>query len=340
MATIKDIARKSGFSVGTVSAVLNNSDLVSDETREKVLSVIEQLNYAPNRVARNLRKNESKIIGVIAPDITNPFFSQIIRCIFNFAYKNDYLLMQLDSNESQHIGEDEVRALINQRVDGIILIGNIVSERFLVEELQSKNIPVVVIERDYTNFIGSTFLVDTVKGGYLATKHLLDFGYKKVGVISGPMEKKSFYSSSLGRLEGYRRALNDYGIPFSEQFIQQSDFTFDGGYRAMLKFIESDSMPRAVFAFNDLMALGAMEAVKNYGLCVPQDVAIVGYDDIPEAAYSYPALTTIRLPKRRLGEMAIRELLGVLKGQPIERKKIILDVDLVVRGSSGVFNCN
>lgn len=339
MATIKDIARESGFSVGTVSAVLNNSNMVSDETREKVLSVIEQLNYTPNRVARNLRKNETKTIGVIVPDITNPFFSQIIRSIFNIAYKNDYLLMQLDSNESQRIGEDEVKALINQRVDGIILIGDIVSEKFLANELQSKNIPFVVIERDYTNFDGPTFLVDTVKGGYLATKHLLDFGYKTVGVISGPIEQKSFYSS-LGRLEGYRRALNDYGLPFDEQLIQQSDFTFDGGYQAMMKFISTDRIPRAVFAFNDLMALGAVEAIKNSGLLVPQDVAIVGYDDIPEAAYSFPALSTIRLPKKRLGEKAITELLDILKGQPIERKKIILDVDLVVRGSSGIFNSN
>jgi len=338
VATLKDIAKKSGVSVGTASAVINNKSWVSDKTRKRVWEVIEQLNYRPNQTARSLKIKKSETIGLIVSDITNPFFPEIVRSIEGIARNHGYSLILCDANEDIEIGLESFNLLFDKQVDGMILLGGIVPQDALLSFLKKKNFPLVVVERDYGYSRLNTILVDAVKGAFTATTHLLNLGYWPVGIISGPLsldQESNYLHGSVGRFEGYQAALKAKGIPFDKSWVKEGDFRFEGGYRAMMQFLEQVTVPRAVFVSNDLMAIGAMEAIKNKGLRIPEDIAIVGYDDIPEASYTSPTLTTIALPKRKLGTLAIEILLKSLSGQENEYQKVVLPTKLVVRESCG-----
>ena len=335
MTTLKDVAKKSGVAVGTASAVINNKPWVSEKTRQRVLQAIKELNYQPNQLARNLRTQRTNTIGVIVPDITNPFFPQIIRNIGALAHKYGYSIILCDSNEDYQLGIEAFHVLLDKKVDGIILIGGVVPKRELVKYLDKKHPLIVVIERDYGIPEIATVVVDAIKGGYLATKHLLDLGYNKIGIITGPLDDDDFYRGSFGRYEGYKKALKEYKISFNPEIVKQGDFSLNGGYKAMKQFLENNSQVQAIFAFNDLMAIGAMEAIKEKGLRIPEDIAVVSYDDIPEASYVFPTLTTIRLPKAQLGRMAVEILLNHTKKKPEFSIKKVLPLELITRQSCG-----
>lgn len=334
MPKLKDVAKRSGFSVGTASAVINNNPWVSEETRRRVLKAIKELNYQPNQLARNLRTQKTNTIGVIVPDITNPFFPQIIRSIDALARQYGYLIILCDSNENYQIGIETFKVLLQKKVDGIILIGGIVPKEELVKFLSDKHPLIVVIERDYEIPDIATVIVDAVKGGYTATKHFLSLGYSHVGIITGPLDDE-FSHGSFGRYKGYQMALEEYNISFNQSMVKQGDFTFDGGYRAMKQFLDDTPQVRAIFASNDLMAIGAIEAIKEQGLRIPEDIALVGYDDIPEASYISPALTTIRLPQKQLGHKAVEIILTRLLGKHDSPLKKVLPTKLIVRQSCG-----
>lgn len=333
---LKDVAKRSGVAVGTASAVINQSPWVTEETRKRVLQAIKELNYHPNQLARNLRTQKTTTIGVIVSDITNPFFPQIIRSIDRVTRQNGYLMMLGDSNESFQIGIETFKVMLQKKVDGIILVGGIVPKEDLVKFLSDKYPVIVVIERDFEIPDIATVVVDAVNGGYTATKHLLSLGYSQVGLICGPMEDELFHAS-FGRHKGYRMALEEYNIPFNQSMVQCGDFTFDGGYRAMKQLLEETHQIRAIFALNDLMAIGAMMAIKEKGLRIPEDIALVGYDDIPEASHISPALTTIQLPKKQLGQKAVEILLNRLQGKQDLSLKNVLPTKLIVRQSCGAF---
>jgi LacI family transcriptional regulator len=335
MATLKDVAKKSGVAVGTASAVINNKSWVSEKIRRRVLKAIEELNYQPNQLARNFRTQKTNTIGIIVPDITNPFFPQVIRSIGAIAHQNGYSIILCDSNEDYQLGIEAFHVLLDKKVDGIILIGGVVPKKELVKHLTKKHPLIVVIERDYGIPEIATVVVDAIKGGYLATKHLLDLGYNKIGIITGPLEDDDFYQGSFGRYEGYKKALQDYNISFNPSMVKQADFSLKGGYQATKEFLKNDSQIQAIFAFNDLMAIGAMEAIKEKGLQIPEDIAVVGYDDIPEASYVFPALTTIRLPKAQLGKTAVEILLNYFKEKQQFSLKKVLPTELVIRQSCG-----
>ena len=334
MATLKDVAKRSGVAIGTASAVINNQSWVSEETRRRVQKAIEELNYRPNQLARNLRTQRTNTIGLIVGDITNPFYPQVIRSIDAFARQNDYLIIVCDSNENSKIGLETFKGLLEKKVDGIIFVGGVVPEDELKKYMNEKNPLIVVIERDYGFPEIGTVIVDSINGGYTATKHLLDLGYSSVGIITGPLEDK-YIHGSFGRFEGYQMALKAYSIPFDQTLVKQGDFTFEGGYRAMKEFLQEESGIRAIFASNDIMAIGAMVAIKEHGLRIPEDIALVGYDDIPEASYTTPSLTTIKLPKIELGKTAVKILVNHLNGKKQVALKRVLSTELVVRQSCG-----
>ena len=334
MTKLKDVAKRSGVAVGTASAVINSSPWVSEETRSRVLEAIKELKYQPNQLARNLRTQKTNTIGVIVPDITNPFFPQIIRSIDALARQYGYVIMLCDSNEDQQIGTATFKILLQKKVDGIILIGGIVPREELVKLLSDKHPVIVVIEREYEIPQIATVIVDAVEGGYTATKHLLSLGYAQVGIITGPLGDE-FFHGSYGRYKGYKSALKERSVSFNQSFVKQGDFTFDGGYRAMKQFLEEAPEVRAIFASNDVMAIGAMEAIKEQGLQIPEDIALVGYDDIPEASYVSPALTTIQLPQKQLGQVAVETILTRLQGKDGFPLKKVLPTKLIVRQSCG-----
>jgi len=334
--TLKDIAKRSGVSLGTASAVINTRSWVKEERRRKVLQAVEELGYKPNQIARGLRLQKTNIIGLIVPDITNPFFPMVLRSIDDIARQHGYMVILCDSQEDYKTGIEVFNVLLEKRVDGIILIGGIVPRKELVKYLTDKHPFIVVIERDY-NIPGiATVIVDAVKGGYSATKHLLDLGYSKVGIITVPMDD-DYIQGSFGRFDGYKLALQENNISFNSSLVKQGDFTFKGGYKAMQQFIKDTLPVQAVFASNDLMAIGAMEAIREHGLRVPEDIALVGYDDIFEASYISPALTSVRLPKEQLGKTAAETLINHLRGKPDLPLKKVLQTELIIRQSCGAY---
>jgi len=337
MATIKEVAKKSGVSVGTVSAVLRGESWVTEDTRRKVLRVVRELNYRPNPLARSLRTQKTGVIGLVVTDITNPFFSLIVRAVENYLRKYNFNIILCDTNEDYAIGTDVVRVLIDRMVEGIILVGDVLPEEELEEVINTTHVPIVAVERDYGNIYElSMVLVDSVKGGYIATRHLLNLGYRDIAIVTGPIESERNYSS-IGRLEGYKEALREEGIELKPEFIVKSDFTFNGGYTSVKAFLERGYKPRAIFASNDLMAIGAMVAIKEEGFRIPDEIAVVGYDDTPEASFTEPPLTTVHLSMEELGTQAARFVVESIKDRDFVPRKYILPVDIVIRESCGAF---
>ncbi len=335
MPTLKDVAKHAGVSLGTASAVVNNKPWVRESVRRRVLKAIEELNYRPSQLGRNLRTRQTRTIGVIVPDITNPFFPQVIRSVQAVARQAGYVIVLMDSNESYEIGRKLFEAVLSNEVDGIILIGDILPGEDLRKHLEAGAPPVVAVENDFGIPELPLVQVDAVHGGYLATRHLIDLGHEHVAIITGPLEDDRTYAS-LGRFEGYKTALKQRGLVFDPQLVEQADFTYQGGYKASRALLERRPDVTAIFASNDLMAIGAMEAGKEMGRRIPEDLAVVGYDDIPEAAYTSPPLTTVRLPKEELGRTAAEVLIQKLRGERTDQPlTVIYETELIVRQSCG-----
>ena len=337
MPTIKDVARQSGVSIATVSAVINNAEWVPEETRARVRTAINKLNYRPNRLAQGLKTRRTYTVGVIVSDITNPFYTEIVRSLSHELRKNDRNLVLCDSDQRFDVGEENYRMLLEKQTDAIVLIGDSVRQEAVARFVrESPTTPVVSIERDYRIDSVSKLLVDSEQGAFDATMYLIRQGYTRIGMISGPLTGPG--SKSYGRLHqyrGFRRALQVGGIGFDSFLVADGDFRFSGGQEAMRRLLELPERPEAVFAANDLMALGAIDVARESGLSLPRDMAIIGYDDVPVAAHTSPPLTTMAIPKQELGRSAAQVVLDHLKNpgkaQPVRR---IFAAKLVVRASA------
>ncbi len=337
MPTIKDVARQCGVSIATVSAVINDAEWVPDETRARVRAAIRELNYRPNRLAQGLKTRKSFTVGVIVSDVTNPFYTDVVRNLSHELREHDRNLVLCDSDHRFDLGEENYRMLLEKQVDAVVLIGDSVRQATVSEFVsQNPNGPVVAIERDYDVHGVSRLLVDSEKGAFDATTYLVRQGFTRIGMISGPLTGPG--SKSYGRLHqysGYRRALQQGGVDFDGFLVVDGDFRFSGGQSAMRQLMDLPERPSAVFAANDMMALGAMDVVRQMGLSIPSDVAIVGYDDIPIAAHTSPPLTTMAIPKAELGRSAARLLLEHLKNPEGSRSvRRLFAAELVVRSSA------
>lgn len=336
--SIKDVGRVAGVSVSTVSHVLNGTRYVSPELRQKVEAAITQLGYRHNELARSLRTRRSFAIGLIIPDISNAYYPQLARGVQDAADQAGYTVFVCNSDRRP---EHEIRLLevLEQRqVDGVILDAS-GPYQALVAALRRTSTPVVLV--------GSRIdepAFDVVKmaphGGYDAVRHLLARGHRRIGLIAGPPPPGSDRPAKAG---GYLLALEEAGIAPDPSLIVQGDYTREGGQRAMIRLLALPARPTAVFAGNDLMAIGALTAARAAGLRVPQDVAIAGYDDIPEAAVTSPALTTVAVPKYEMGRAAAELLLERLVARttradepapPGTPRHIVLPHHLVIREST------
>lgn len=337
MPTIKDVAQHCGVSIATVSAVINDADWVPEATRSRVETAIRHLNYRPNRLAQGLKTRRSYTVGVIVSDVTNPFYTDIVRSLSHKLREHDRSLVLCDSDHRFAVGEENYRMLLEKQVDAVVLIGDCVRQEAVAEFVrENPRIPVVAIERDYRIDEISKLLVDSEQGAFDATMHLIEQGFTRIGMISGPLTGPG--SKSYGRLHqygGYRRALQVGGVEFDGRLVADGDFRFSGGQAAMRRLLELANPPEAVFAANDLMALGAMEAIRANGLGIPDDVAIVGYDDIPIAAHTFPPLTTMAIPKKELGYAAAQMVLHQLGKDPTPNPvRRIFAAELIVRQSA------
>ena len=333
--TLEEIGKLAGVSRATVSRVINNHPNISPAVRERVQKVIEETGYQPNLLARSLASRETKMIGLIIPSVIQEFFSDpyyprltqgVAQAINDNHYTLNFFLFQSKKEEQRALQ----RIVGNGLVDGLIVAADNMVDPF-VPSLVEQNVPVVLVGRP-SQPRDITFVdVDNVRGGYLATKHLIECGRSRIAEVSALP-----FLVAVDRDRGYRDALRDAGHDIDERLIAIGDFTELSGYHAMNELIPRK--PDGVFVHSDQMAVGALRALREAGLRVPEDVAVIGFDDLPPATQSHPTLTTISQPIRDTGSIAVETLIEILKSRLTTPKQIILPVHLKVRDSTSMIS--
>lgn len=335
MVTIKDIARELDLSYSSVSLALNDDSKVKKETRERVKIKAEEMGYQRNARARALVMNKSEMIGFILPDIANPFFASLIRGAEEIAFKRGYNLIICNTNWDTELESKHLNLVIERKIDGILLVScdkpNVTLERVLALKL-----PLIFVSSPYpeadANFVGT----DSEQGGYLAAHHLLGLGHRDFVVIGGRFNSGAI----IQRFKGYKRALNEYDIPLNKSDVYIGDFSVESGYSSIKKILSEKKKFSAVLAFDDLIAIGVMNGIKESGLRIPEDISVIGFDNIPSSSYHGIDLTTISMDKSSMGQLAVDILLDELdnKHRSSEKKKIVLEQELVIRKSTGPVN--
>ncbi len=329
--TIWDVAKKAGVSVATVSRVINHSThKVNEATRRRVLAAIQELGYQPNDVARGLKKRTSRTIALIVPDISNPFYPAIARGIEDIANQHGYAVVLCNTYENLTKEREYLDLLRRRWVDGLIFATVGRNTRHL-RWLRGHSIPVVLIARDVEGLEIGSVLVDNFQGAYEAIRRLIRLGHRRIGFIGGPPNLHVVQE----RRRGYLQALCEAEIEPDPSLSVEGNFRAEGGFEAMQQLLQIPLPPSAVFAANDLMAIGAMDAIKRSGLRIPEDVAVVGFDDITFASLVELTLTTVAQPKYKMGTMAMSRLLEIMRGKRNGPRKIVLEPQLVVRDSCG-----
>lgn len=328
MATIQDVAKKAGVSVATVSRVLNDSPAVSHEAKEKVMNAIKELNYHPNLLGRNLRRMETKMILALLPNVSNPFYARIVKGIEDVGHKNGYNVMLCNTDSDIKRERIYLELLKNKLSDGVIFMAPEMDKDELT--LIGQNYPVVQCCEYKEGARVSHVSIDNFAAAYKAVKHLTGLGHRRIGMISSD---KNFLSVKQ-REAGYKKALQDEGIEFDENLVKYGDYGFKSGLRAAKQLLSMNLRPTAIFAISDIMAIGAIRAAKEAGLKVPEDVAVVGFDNISFASMYDPMLTTISQPKYDLGCVAMELLLKHINGKLSEPQNIILEHELIIREST------
>lgn len=326
--TLRDVARWAEVSITTASRVLSGSDHpVAAEVRQRVLKAAEELNFTPNAFARGLSKREFRLIGLLIPDVRDPYFVDIARGTEDLASQHSYMVVLCNTDRDPDKERRYVEALRAMRA-GIILTSGVVNRGAHLKDLASHPAPVVVIGRH--ELPGSSVLIDNVQGAIDATSHLIELGHRHIAFLGGPLSS----GAAVDRLEGFRRAMEQHNLSVDEDLVVESDFTLEGGAAGLRRLVQSAQLPRALFAANDLLALGAMREAKQLGLRIPQDLAVVGFNGIAPAAQADPPLTTIHLSLRRIGQIAADLLLQQAKKHPAEYTSVTIRGELVVRGST------
>lgn len=329
MATMKDIARLAGVSTSTVSHVINKSRFVSAEIAERVNNAAQQLNYAPSALARSLKMNRTKTIGMLVTTSTNPFFGEVVKGVERSCYHQGYNLILCNTEGDNQRMKASINTLLQKRVDGLLLMcSTLEGERLDVFD-RYPDIPIVVMDWGPILFASDKIQDNSLQGGYMAAKHLIESGHKEIGCITGPLIRHQ----AQMRYEGYKRALAEAGIAINPDWIVESDFECEGGYQAFEKLYERGKLPSALFVSNDMMAMGVIQAASQRDLRVPDDLSLIGYDDVHIAKFMTPALTTIHQPKYRLGKAAVDTLLYRLENPDTTAQVVQLEPTLVVRNS-------
>ncbi|MGO0063421.1 LacI family DNA-binding transcriptional regulator [Brevibacillus fluminis] len=326
--TIKDIAQLANVSIATVSRVLNNSKPVRPELRERVMKVVEETGFQPNAVARSLVNKETRIIGVMIPDISNNFYSNLIYGIDSVISEYDYSLFLAISDEVVEKELKFLRLFKEKQLDGVIMA----SIHFLeghFQQLQDIQVPLVVTGHDLPGYNIPTVNINNVQASYDATAYLIAQGHQKIACISGPLWDPP---CGLDRLGGYRKAMRAHGLDIHDGFMQEGEFTAKSGYEAMRKIWEESVRPTAVFVATDLMAVGVLNYLYDQGVKVPEDVSVMGFDDLEMASLTRPMLSTVHNDPYMYGRAAAEQILKQLRNEPVERMSIVPH-DLVIRQS-------
>ncbi len=330
MATIKDVAREAGVSVATVSRVFNHSGRVNHETRDRVRAVAERLNFWPNGVARSLITNRTHSIGVLLPDLHGEFFSEVIRGV-DLAARREGLHVLVSSSHSDTQELVEALRAMRGRIDGLIIMVP-ESESLPAIRAGSWGCPLVLVGPGSETPDYDTVSLANFEGAYAVVRHLQRLGHKRIATITGPPGNRD----AQQRLEGYRTALREAGVTATRTLEVRGDFTEPGGYQGIQAVLAQSPRPTALFVANDVMAVGALGALREAGVRVPQDMAVAGFDDIALARHLTPPLTTVHVDAYQLGERALQRLLRRDRGEPAPgRSHEVLPTWLVVRASCG-----
>jgi DNA-binding LacI/PurR family transcriptional regulator len=326
---ITDVARRAGVSISTVSRVLNDNGYpVKRETRQKVLDAIEELRFRPNDLARGLLLKKSRTIGLIIPDISNPYYPELVLGIEATASEHGYSVIFCNTNRKAEKLEQYVDVLLQKRVDGIIVAGGGTDFAQVSQTLTDYDTEVATIGRHSLPF--PSVQVDNFRAAQEATSHLIELGHRDIALISGPQPLTSFQD----RFSGHMSSLETWGIGRNDRLVREADLGAESGYSAALSLLQGKPTPTAIVSANDRMAIGAMAAAADLGLHVPDDVSIIGFDDIVTASLVRPKLTTVALPAYEMGAAAMRLLRCLLSGEECPRT-VWLPTQLVVRQSSG-----
>lgn len=332
-ASIKDVAQKSGFSTATVSHVINGTRYVSEEVTNKVQEAMKELNYTPNPIARSLRNHQSKLIGLIisvkdSSDMANLFFMAIAQGIEATLTKNGYKLLLCNSYEDVEIEKERIQMFNEQLVDGIIIAPTHEDYSFS-DELTTKKCPIVFIDRKPQVFKGDCVFANNFQGAYDATKHLIERGHKQIGFIKGCLK----ISTDNNRLDGYRKALEENGIAFNQEFVKTDAITFDNGYRLAKELAEQNKVT-AIFIANNILTMGAFSYFQENNIKIPEEMALVGFDDYEWTKIMNPPVTIVKQPAFEIGERAAEVILERIQNPEGAEKEYLLETKLIVRKSS------
>ncbi len=332
MATIHDVAKKAGVAPITVSRVINNSGYVSDELRKRVNEAIEELGYVPNVLARSLKSKRTNTIALVFTDITNPFFNILARGVEDAASDLGYTVIICNTDESQEQEDKYIQLLLQKQVDGFLLVPADVASKS-IERIRQQNTAVVVIDRRIDDAPADIVRGDSEGGAYQLTKYLIDLGHERIALLSGPHK----VSTSVDRVRGYQRAMLEHGLKEAVDF-HYGGYTQDSGRSITEKLFSQAAPPTAIFGGNNLIAIGALAALREMHIQVPEEVAVVSFDDIPESLTPNPFLTAIAQPPYRIGQEATKILVSRIKNgavDPNDYREVVFPVKLIVRESSG-----
>ena len=331
--TMRQIAERAKVSIGTVSHVINETAGVRPKLRERVLEAIRGMGYQPSALAQGLRKNRTNMLGMVIPDITNPFFPGVVRGVEDVAYKRSFRLILCNADNDPSKEASYVRELRSYHIAGLLIIpaaGADIAGH--LRAYASASVPVVCIDRVPDGWRGDAVLVANAEGAYLATRHLIQMGHERLAVIAGPLG----LTNAAERLKGFTRALTEARMEIEPEFVQEARFDTASGYQAALRLLRMLPRPTAIFACNDLMAFGVLQAARELGIRCPEDLSIVGFDSLEFTKFTDPSLTSVYQPGYQLGATAARLLMQRVDGLRSAPKKVLLPTELNKRNSVGL----
>ncbi len=329
--TLKDVAASANVSHATVSRVLNNHPSVNAELRARVQDSIRKLGYQPNRAARRLRAQSSSVIGLIISDIQNPYFISIIRGIEDAAYAANMSIILCNSDEDVKKQAMYLNVMQAEHVAGLIFVPTPGTKASNLEALVQSGSALIVLDRMLDDINVDAVKVDNVRGAYNAVKHMIDLGYQRIGIIIASNE----ITTGRERYQGYMQALDDAGIPLDSSLVKYGDSRAESGYRLTHELIASNQPPEAIFAGNNMVTLGALRALRESGKRIPEDIALIGFDDMPWSGDLCPPLTAVSQPTYELGQEAVALLLRRIAQPSAPTRTVILETQLIQRESCG-----
>ncbi len=329
MAGIKDIAQVVGCSISTVSRVINDRDGVNPLTRERIRKAIERLEYVPNLTAQGLRVNRGRLIGVAIPTSTVGAFSVVVQYALESAYRQGFNVVLVNSHDNPDLEETLIKSLLSREINGVMLT-RVSDESKIVTKIVKRNIPIVVIDRAFEHENVSNAVLDNYRAGCIAAEHFLELGHRRIACISGPLK----ISLSRERLRGFQSTLAERGVSLSASHLYEGDFLYKTGIQGVRTLHEQGARYTALWAMNDLMSFGAMRALEEMGKRVPEDVSVMGMDDLEIAEMVSPPLTTVHYPIKELVEKAMELLISQITSREFRSETIVLEPSLTVRAST------